>query len=123
MSLNCIVCSFCRDLMHFLPQQRRKYCSPGPQEAQSNHFFILVQFYNNRNRKICKWDQLNCYFGKMKIQVITGSSGAQNSSLEPHPVSSGVSFVASVCPIPYQMLAVMLSLAVCQKNEDKEEEL
>lgn len=52
-----------------------------------------------------------------------GSSGVQISSLryvETHCVSSGVS---SVCPGPYQILTVMLSLAVLRekKNDDEEE--
>lgn len=57
------------------------------------------------------------------MQVVMGSSGVQISSLryvETHCVSSGVS---SVCPGPYQILTVMLSLAVLRekKNDDEEE--
>lgn len=54
------------------------------------------------------------------------SSGVQSNALrsdETPPVSSGVSSVDAVCPAPYQMLAGMLCFAVCQNNEDKEEEL
>lgn len=57
------------------------------------------------------------------MQVVMGSSGVQISSLryvETHCVSSGVS---SVCPGPYQILTVMLSLAVLrEKKEDDDDD-